>query len=59
MNNEKILTKKELEILLHLLEDAEESIIRHELKIMNEEFNISDIDKLRTKIKEILKDAEG
>ena len=58
MNNEKILTKKELEILLHLLEDAEESIIRHELKITDEEFNISDVDKLRTKIKEILKDAE-
>lgn len=49
------LNKKELEIILHLLENAEESIIRHNLKVNNEEFNISDIDELRTKVKEFLK----
>ncbi|MFO7526665.1 MAG: hypothetical protein R6W68_14530 [Ignavibacteriaceae bacterium] len=49
------LNKKELEIILHLLENAEESIIRHNLKVNNEEFNISDIDMLRMKIMELLK----
>ncbi|HSL90315.1 MAG TPA: hypothetical protein VK870_13505 [Ignavibacteriaceae bacterium] len=54
MSTEKSFTKRELEILLHLLQHAEENIIRHELKINYEEFNISDIDKLRTKIKELI-----
>jgi len=58
MSTEKILTKKELEILLHLLQDAEENIIRHEMKTTYEEFHISDIDKLRVKIKEILNEIK-
>jgi hypothetical protein len=58
MSTEKTLTKKELEIILHLLQDAEENIIRHEMKLNYEEFNISDIDKLRTKIREILNDIK-
>lgn len=55
MNDKINFNQKELEIILHLLENAEESIIRHNLKVNNEEFNISDIDKLRMKIKELLK----
>jgi len=54
MNNSEKLTRKELEILLHLLQDAEENIIRHEMKVNNEKFDIKDIDSLRTKIKELL-----
>lgn len=54
MNNSEKFTEKELQILLHLLQDAEESIIRHEMKVNYEKFNISDIDKLKTKIKELL-----
>lgn len=55
MNDKINFSQKELEIILHLLENAEESIIRHNLKVDNEEFNISDIDKLRMKTKELLK----
>lgn len=55
MQNKINFTKKELEIIFHLLENTEESIIRHDLKVSNEEFNISDIDKLRAKLKEMLK----
>ncbi len=54
MTSTEKLTRKELEMLLHLLQDAEENIIRHEMKVNYEKFNISDIDKLRTKIKELL-----
>lgn len=54
MNDKINFSQMELEIILHLLENAEESIIRHNLKVNNEEFNISDIDKLRIKIKEML-----
>lgn len=54
MNNSEKLTRKELEILLHLLQDAEENIIRHEMKVNYEKFDITDIDRLRTKIKELL-----
>lgn len=54
INSEK-LTRKELEILLHLLRDAEENIIRHEMKVNYEKFNISDIDNLKTKIEELLR----
>jgi hypothetical protein len=54
MSTEKSFTKRELEILLHLLQDAEENIIRHEMKVNYEKFNISDVDKLKTKIKELI-----
>lgn len=58
MSTEKSFTKRELEILLHLLQHAEENIIRHEMKVNYEEFNISDIDKLRAKIKKKIDDTK-
>lgn len=54
MNSHGKLTRKELEILLHLLQDAEENIIRHEMKVAYEKFNITDIDNLKLKINKLL-----
>lgn len=54
MNNQDELTNKDLELLIHLLKDIEENIIRHELKVNYEEFDITDIEKLRIKLKRML-----
>lgn len=53
------LEKKDLEIILHLLENLEDSILRHNLKVINEEYNISDVEALKSKIKYLLEKSEN
>lgn len=51
------LDKKDLEIILHLLENVEESILRHNLKVVNEEYNISDVEAVKSKIKLMIEES--
>jgi hypothetical protein len=51
MEEKSTLDIKDLEIILHLLENVEESILRHNLKVINEEYNISDVEAVKSKIK--------
>lgn len=59
MEEKAILDKKDLEIIMHLLENLEESILRHNLKVINEEYDISDIEILKTKIKHLLENIKN
>lgn len=59
MEDKPQLDRKDLEIIFHLLENLEESILRHNLKVINEEYNISDIEILKTKIKQLLKNIHN
>lgn len=59
MEEKAILDKKDLEIIMHLLENLEDSILRHNLKVINEEYNILDLEILKTKIKQLLKNIKN
>ena len=57
MKEKSKLDKKDLEIILHLLENVEESILRHNLKVINEEYNISDVEAVKSKIKLMIEES--
>ena len=57
MEEKSTLDIKDLEIILHLLENVEESILRHNLKVINEEYNISDVEAVKSKIKLMIEES--